>query len=47
MNEKAYKERHGANLPTPKRPAIYDVNIPIDAMNAVWVRLEADHTAKK
>ena len=47
MNAGAYKERHGANFPTPKRPAIYNVDIPIDVTNVVRVRLEADHTYKK
>ena len=47
MDEDAYKTRHGANFPTPSRPAIYDVNIPINASNAVRVYREAYHTAKK
>ena len=47
MNKDAYKMRHGANFPTPTSPAIYDVDIPIDAMNAVQVILEVAHTAKK
>ena len=46
MNEGAYKKRHVANFPTPKLPAIYNVNIPIDATN-VQARLNAAHTAKK
>ena len=47
MNEDAYRARHGTNFPTPSCPAIYDVDIPIDAPNAVRVRREAAHTAKK
>ena len=47
MNEDAYKAHYGANFPTLSRPAIYDVNIPIDASNAVRVRSKAAHTAKK
>ena len=47
MDEGAYKARHGANFPTPSRPAIYDVDIPINALNAVRVCCEAAHTAKK
>ena len=47
MDEDAYKSLHGANFPTPSRPAIYDVDIPIDASNAVRVRHEAAHTVKK
>ena len=47
MNEYAYKMRHGANFPTPTRPAIYDVDISIDASNAVRFRREASHTSKK
>ena len=47
MDEDAYKTCHGANLPTPSRPAIYDVDIPIDTSNAVRVRREAAHTSKK
>ena len=47
MNEDAYKRQHDANFPTPKRPDIYDVEIPIDVANAVQARLEAAHTAKK
>ena len=47
MDEDAYKARHGANLPTPSRPEIYDIDIPIDVYNAVRVRSEAEHTAKK
>ena len=47
MYEDAYKLRHGANFLTPSSLAIYDVNIPIDASNAVRIRREADHTAKK
>ena len=39
--------RHGENLTTPTRPAIYDVNILTDASNAVRVRREAAHTANK
>ena len=35
MDEDAYKARHGANFLTPSRPAIYDVDILIDAYNAV------------
>ena len=30
MDEDAYKLLHGANLPTPLRPAIYDMDILID-----------------
>ena len=47
MNEYAYKMRHGANFPTPTRPAIYNVDIPINASNAMRVRREAAHIAKK
>ena len=47
MDEDAYKERHCANFPTPSRLSIYDVDIPIDASNAVRVHREASHTAKK
>ena len=47
MDEDNYRARHGANFPTPSRPAIYDVDIPIDASNAVRVRREAEHTDKK
>ena len=47
MNEDAYKTRYCANFLTPARPAIYDVEIPIDASNAVRVRREATHTAQK
>ena len=47
MNKDAYKTRYGANFQTPAWPAIYDVEIPIDTSNAVRVRREADHTAKK
>ena len=47
MDENAYRARHGANFPTPSCPAIYDVNIPIDASNNVRVRHEAAHTSKK
>ena len=47
MDEDAYRAGHGANFPTPSRPAIYDVNIPIDASNAVRFRREATHTSKK
>ena len=47
MDEDAYKSRHGANFLTPSRPAIYDVDIPIDASNAVRVHREAAHTANK
>ena len=31
MDEDTYRARHGANFPTPSRPAIYDVDIPINA----------------
>ena len=47
MDEDAYRVRNGANSLTPSRPAIYDVDIPIDASSAVRVRHEAEHTAKK
>ena len=47
MDEDAYKTRHEANFPTPSCPAIYYVDIPIDASNSVRVRREAAHTAKK
>ena len=47
MDEDAYRAWHGANFPTPSRPAIYNVDIPINASNAVQVRREAAHTAKK
>ena len=38
---------YGANLLNHTRPAIYDVDIPIDESNAVWVRRKAAHTTKK
>ena len=47
MDEDAYKARHCVNFPMPSRPAIYDVDIPIDAANAVRFRRDASHTAKK
>ena len=47
MNEDAYKTLYDVNFPTPARPAIYDVKIPIDASNAIRVRREAAHMAKK
>ena len=47
MNEDKYKMRHGANFPTPTRPVIYDVDIPIDASNSVRFLREAAHTTKK
>ena len=47
MDEDVYKSRHGANFLKPSRPAIYNVDILIDASNAVQVRREAAHTAKK
>ena len=47
MDEDAYKSRQGTNFTTPSRPAIYDVDIPINASNAVRFRREAGHTAKK
>ena len=47
MDEDAYRARHGANFLTPSRPYIYDVDIPINVSNAVRVRREAAHTAKK
>ena len=47
MNEESYKTRYGANFPTPARPAIYDVKIPINATNAVQDRREDARTAKK
>ena len=47
MNEDAYKTRYGANFLMPARPAIYDVEIPINATNAVRARREAAHRAKK
>ena len=47
MNDDAYKMRHGANFPIPTCPAIYIVDIPIDATNAVRVRRKAAHTDKK
>ena len=47
MDEDAYRARHGANFPTPSRPAIYDVVIPIDASNAGRVYREEAHTAQK
>ena len=47
MDEESYRALHGANFPTPSRPAIYDVDIPIEASNSVRVRREAAHTAKK
>ena len=47
MDEDAYRARHGANFPTPSHPEIYNVNITIDASNAVRVHCESAHTAKK
>ena len=47
MDEDTYRVRYGVNFPTPSRPAIYDVDIPIDTSNAVRVRREAAHTSKK
>ena len=47
MNEDAYKARYGAKFPTPARPAIYDVDIPIDVTNAVRDRREAAHTTRR
>ena len=47
MYEDGYKSLHGANFPTPSRLDIYNVDIPIDASNAVRVHREASHTAKK
>ena len=47
MYEDAYRAHHGAKFPTPSRPTIYNVDIPIYASNAVRVRREAAHTAKK
>ena len=38
---------HGANFPTPLCPAIYDIDILIDVLNAVRVRREEAHIAKK
>ena len=43
----AYKTRYGANFLTPSRPAIYDVDIPINMSNAMRVQREASHTANK
>ena len=37
MDEDAYRARHGTKFPTPSRLAIYDVDIPIDASNAMRV----------
>ena len=47
MDEDAYRARHGTNLPTPSRPAIYVADIPINTLNAVRVCREAAHTDKK
>ena len=47
MYEDAYRARHGAVFPTPSRPEIYNVDIPIDASHEVRVRHKAAHTAKK
>ena len=47
MDEDAYRARHGTKFPTPSRLAIYDVDIPINASNAVMVRRKAAHTSKK
>ena len=47
MDEDAYRARQGANFPTPSRPAIYNVDIPINVSNAVRVRREASNTSKK
>ena len=46
IDEDAYRACHGANFPTPSRPAIYDVNITTDTSNAVRVCREAAHNAK-
>ena len=47
MDEDAYKLPHGFNFLTPSRPAMYDVDIPINASNVVRFRCMAAHTAKK
>ena len=47
MDEDAFRALHGANFLIPSRPAIYDIDIPIDAPNAVQVRREAAHSTKK
>ena len=47
MDEYAYRARHGANFPTSSCPAIYDIDIPIDASNDVRVHRKAAHTDKK
>ena len=47
MNEDAYRARHGSKFLTPSCLAIYNVDIPIDASNSVWVRRKAAHTAKR
>ena len=47
MNEHAYKTGYGANFPMPARPAIYNIEIPIDATNDVRARRKAAHTARK
>ena len=47
MEEDAYRACHGTYFPTPSCPAIYDVDIPINASNAAKVCREAAHTAKK
>ena len=47
INEDAYKTLYCTNFPTAARPAIYNVNILIDATNAVWARREDSHTARK
>ena len=47
MDEEDYRARHGANFPTPSRPAIYNFDIPIDTSNAVRVCRKAANTDKK
>ena len=47
MDKDIYKTRHGANFPTPSRWAIYDVDILVDASNAVRFHCKAVHTVKK
>ena len=47
MDENSYNARHGANFPTTSRPAIYDVNIPINTSYSMRVHREAAHISKK
>ena len=46
MEEDDYKGRYGAKFPTNTKPAVYDEDIPNNAMNVVRAKAEAAHTAK-